>query len=211
MAKGPSIAVLCAFALGGFSGFVRGEEPSSSPEASPASTNSTAPESQSSETGKVRSVTYTSTNKASHSTPRSRIGVLSPDELKKSADLDLPVTVETLSTGRKVEGLAEMADRLADVRITNPNSYAIFFPGRRYLGNVTATVTWKTRKGGEWVISGRDWCGTGVQDWVIPPGASIDVLLWLSSNLGPQQQLLSTFYRRDKPSVQSECLLYEHK
>lgn len=212
MGKGASIAVLCAFALGGFSGFVRGEEPSSTPEAVPADTSPAAPESHSAETGKAKSFshTYTYTHRAAEP-PRSRLSDVSPEDLKKTAELDHPVTVEILSTARKVEGLTNIADRLVDVRITNPNPYALFFPGRRYLGNVTAKLTWKAWKDGQWVKAGSDWCGTGVQDWVIPPGASTDVLLWLAPNLGSQQQLLSTFYRLDKPSVQSDCLLYEHK
>jgi len=210
MAKSPTIAVLCAFALGGFSGFVRSEEPSSTRETASADTSEAAPETRSAETGKAKSFSHTFTHRAPEQ-PRSRLSDLSTEEFKKTADLDHPVTVEVLSTGRKVEGLTDIADRLVDVRITNPNPYGILFFGRQYRENKTVKLTWNTWKDGHWVRAGRDWCGTGVRDWVIPPGGSIDVLLTLASDLGSQQQLLSTFYRLDKPSVQSDCLLYEHK
>lgn len=207
MGKGASIAVLGLFLLGCPSAFLLGEEPPPTRETSPAVTSLTAQEASPSETGKPQAFNRTYSRQPSDPTKSPLEGLSAED---KTSELDRPVTVEILGAGRKVEGLADVADRLVDVRITNPNPYRVFFFGRQYLDNKTATLTWNTWKDGQWVRAGRDWCGTGVRDWHVAPGASIDVLLWLSPNLGAQQ-LLSTFYRADKPSVRSDCLLYERK
>ncbi len=209
MARASATAAFCLFALGGSAGcLLAGEPPDPTPQVPPA--NLTGQESTPAETGKTRSFNSIYSHRPSDP-PKSRRDNFSEEEWKKTTELDRPVTVEILSTGRKIEGLAEAAERLVDVRITNPNPYGIFFFGRQYGENKTVTLTWNTWKDGHWVRAGRDWCGTGVRDWDIPAGGSIDVLLSLSPNLGPRQQLLSTFYRADKPSVQSDCLLYEHQ
>jgi len=63
---------------------------------------------------------------------------------------------------------------------------------------------------GNWVDAGWDWCGTGVRDWDIEAKGSIEVMLYLHPELS-DQQILGRFYRADRPSTQSDCLLYEKK
>lgn len=138
----------------------------------------------------------------------SRLYKLKPEEYKKSADLDAPVAVTILSTGRLVKGLEKIQDRIVDVRVTNPNPYAIFFQGRQYLDNKTIKPVWGALKDGEWKIVGWDWCGTGIRDWEIEPHGSIDLMLYLHPDL-PEQRIYGRFYRVSQPSVQSEYLLYE--
>jgi len=138
----------------------------------------------------------------------SRLYKLKPEEYKKSADLDTPVAVTVLSVGRVVKGLEKIQDRIVDVRVTNPNPYAIFFQGRQYLDNKTIKPVWGALKDGEWKIVGWDWCGTGIRDWEIEPHGSIDLMLYLNPDL-QEQRIYGWFYRVDQPSVQSEYLLYE--
>jgi len=140
--------------------------------------------------------------------PQSRLSELRPEDYKKSADLDVPVIVTVLSVGRVVKGLEEIQDRIVDVRVTNPNPYAIFFQGRQYRDNKTIKPGWGTRKDGEWKIVGWDLCGTGIRDWEIEPHGSIDLMLYLHPDL-KEQRIYGRFYRVDQPSTQSECLLYE--
>lgn len=145
---------------------------------------------------------------ASSSRHKSRLDHFSQDELKKSADLDFPVTITILSLGRTVEGLEDIKDRIIDIRITNPNSYSIFFQGRQYKDNKTIKPIWNKLKDGQWVLAGADWCGSGVRDWDIEANGSIDVMLYLHPEL-EEQQILGRFYKADQPSIQSNCLLYE--
>jgi len=147
---------------------------------------------------------------AANSLSQSRLDKLSPSELNKYAELDSPVTVIVLSVGRLVQGLEDIKERIVDVRITNPNPYSIFFQGRQYRENKTIKPKLNKLKDGKWTLAGRDLCGRGVRDWVIEPNASIDVMLSLDPEL-KEQQLVGTFYRVDKPSIQSDCLLYEKK
>lgn len=140
--------------------------------------------------------------------PKSRLSELRLEDYKKSADLDVPVIVTVLSVGRVVKGLEEIQDRIVDVRVTNPNPYAIFFQGRQYRDNKTIKPVWGARKDGEWKIVGWDLCGTGVRDWEIEPHGSIDLMLYLHPNL-KEQRIYGRFYRVDQPSTQSECVLYE--
>lgn len=140
--------------------------------------------------------------------PTSRLDGLTADQLKKTADLDQPVMVTIRSVGRTIESLGESKVRIIDVRITNPNPYAIFFQGRQYLDNKTIRPGWGTLKNGEWKIIGWDWCGTGIRDWEIEPRGSIDVMLCLHPDL-EKQRIYGLFHRVDRPSTQSECLLYE--
>lgn len=140
----------------------------------------------------------------------SKLDSFTPDDLKKTEELASPVTVTILSLGRSVEGLEEIKDRIIDVRIVNPNLYAVFFQGRQYKENTTIKPRWNTLKDGAWTLAGWDWCGTGVRDWDIEPNGSIDVMLYLHPEL-KEQQILGRFYRTDRPSIQSDCLLYERK
>lgn len=145
---------------------------------------------------------------ASSSRTKSKLDYFSQDELKKSADLDFPVTITILSLGRTVEGLEDIKDRIIDVRITNPNAYSIFFQGRQYKDNKTIKPIWNKLEDGQWVLAGADWCGSGVRDWDIEANGSMDVMLYLHPEL-EEQQILGRFYKADKPSIQSNCLLYE--
>ena len=140
----------------------------------------------------------------------SKFDNFSQDELKKAADLDIPVAITILSLGRSVEGLENIKDRIIDVRITNPNPYPIFFQGRQYKDNKTIKPIWNKLEGAQWVLAGWNWCGTGVRDWDIEANGSIDVMLYLHPEL-KEQQILGRFYKADKPSIQSDCLLYEKK
>ncbi len=142
--------------------------------------------------------------------PRSHLEKFTADELKKTADLDVPVGVEILSLGRVVEGLEDIKDRIVDVRITNPNPYPIFFQGRQYKENKTIKPGVNKLKDGKWIIAGRDLCGRGVRDWDIEPNGSIDIMLALDPSF-KEQQMFGIFYRVDKPSIQSECILYEKR
>jgi len=144
------------------------------------------------------------------SRPTSRLDGLTPDQLKKTGDLAQPVTVKILSTGRTVEGLEEIKDRIIDVRITNPNPYMIFFRGRQYKDNKTIKLGWNKLENGEWKLAGWDWCGTGVRDWEIEPKGTIDLMLYLHPEI-KEQQILGKFFKADEPSIQSDCLLYEKK
>jgi len=144
----------------------------------------------------------------SSSGPTSRLNELTLDQFKKTADLPQPVTVEILSKGRTVEGIEEIKERIVDIRITNPNPYTIFFQGRQYRDNKTIKPRWKKMEEGNWVDAGWDWCGTGVRDWDIEAKGSIEVMLYLHPELS-DQQILGRFYRVDRPSMQSDCLLYE--
>lgn len=148
--------------------------------------------------------------KASGSSSRSasRLDGLTSDQLKKTADLDIPVAVAILEKGRVVEGLEDISERIVDVRITNPNSYPIFFRGRQYMENKTIQPRWRSLKEGHWVDAGWDWCGTGVRDWDVEANGNIEVMLYLHPELS-QQQILGRFYKTDRPSIQSDCLLYE--
>lgn len=140
----------------------------------------------------------------------SRLDGLTPDELKKTGDLAQPVAVTVLSTGRPVEGLLNIKDRIVDVRITNPNPYTIFFRGRQYRDNTTIKPIWNKLEDGAWKVAARDWCGTVVRDWEIAPGGTMDLLLTLHPEL-KEQQIVGLFYKAEKPSVQSECVLYEKR
>ena len=140
----------------------------------------------------------------------SRLDKFTADELKKTAHLDVPVSVEVLGLGRVVEGLEDIKDRIVDVRITNPNPYPIFFQGRQYRENKTIKLGVNKLEDGKWIIAGRDLCGRGVRDWDIEPNGSIDVMLALDPNL-KEQQMFGTFYKTEKPSIQSECVLYEKR
>lgn len=140
----------------------------------------------------------------------SRLDNFTPDDLKKTAELDISVTITILSISRSVEGLEEIKNRIIDVRIVNPNPYPVFFQGRQYKENKTIIPRWNTLKGDVWTLAGWDWCGTGVRDWDIEPNGSIDVMIYLHPEL-KQQQILGRFYRIDRPSTQSDCLLYEKK
>ena len=140
----------------------------------------------------------------------SRLDSLSQDDLAKTTDLEVPVAVTILEKGRAVDGLEDISDRIVDVRITNPNSYPIFFQGRQYKENKTIKPRWRTLEEGHWVDAGWDWCGTGVRDWDIEANGSIEVMLYLHPKL-TQQQILGRFYKADRASIQSDCLLYEKK
>lgn len=144
------------------------------------------------------------------SRPASRLDGLTPDQFKKTSDLAQPVTVTTLSTGRTVEGIEEIKERIIDVRITNPNSYAIFFRGRQYKDNKTIKSGWNKLENGVWKLAGWDWCGTGVRDWEIEPNGTMDLMLYLHPEL-KEQQILGTFFKADEPSVQFETVLYEKR
>ena len=139
-----------------------------------------------------------------------RLQKYSQEELKKTLELDKPVVVEILSVGGAVDSLESIKDRIIRVKITNPNPYAIFVQGRQYKDNKTIKEIWKTLKNGLWADAGWDWCGTGVRDWEISPSESIDVILTLHPDL-KEQQILGRFFKQDKPSIQSDCLLYENK
>ncbi len=128
--------------------------------------------------------------------------------LKKDAELDAPVAVRIVSLGRKVEGLESIKERIVDVKITNPNPYAVFFRGRQYRDNKTIKPRWNALKDGVWTEAGWDWCERGARDWIVEPGGEIEVMLYLHSEL-KEQQILGRFYRVDNSSVQSDCLLYE--
>ena len=140
----------------------------------------------------------------------SRLDSMSQDDLAKTTDLEFPVAVTILEKGRAVDGLEDISDRIVDVRITNPNSYPIFFQGRQYKENKTIKPRWRTLEEGHWVDAGWDWCGTGVRDWDIEANGSIEVMLYLHPEL-TQQQILGRFYKADRASIQSDCLLYEKK
>jgi|GEM_PF-2956351 len=144
------------------------------------------------------------------SRPPSRLDRLKPEERAQTAELDAPVTVELLGRGRSMEGLEDAADRIEiiDVRVTNPNPYPLFFRGRHYRDHKTIAARWNRREGDGWKRVGWDWCGTGIRDWDLPAGGSLDLMLIAHRQYG-RQQILGMFYRADKPSVRSECLLYE--
>lgn len=144
------------------------------------------------------------------SRPTSRLDGLSPDQFKKASDLEQPVTVTTISTGRTVEGLEEIKDRIVDVRITNPNPYTIFFRGRQYKDNKTIKPGWNKLENGVWKLAGWDWCGTGVRDWEIEPNGTVDLMLYLHPEL-KEQQILGIFFKADEPCIQSETVLYEKR
>lgn len=94
-----------------------------------------------------------------------------------------------------------------DVRITNPNPYALLFRGRQYKDSLTIVPQWNTLKNGVWTLT-MDFCGTGVRDYEVAPNATLDLMLYLHPEF-KEQQILGRFYRIDKPSMQSDCLLYE--
>ena len=144
------------------------------------------------------------------SRPTSRFDGLAPDQLKKTGNLAQPVTITILSTGRTVDGLEDIKDRIIDVRVTNLNPYSVLFRGRQYRGNTTIVPGWNKLENESWVLAGWDGCGTGVRDWEIKPNESVDLMLYLHPSL-KEQQILGRFYRADKLSTQSDCLLYESK
>ena len=145
---------------------------------------------------------------ADNSFNHTRLHDFSANALKKSADLDFPVRVEVLSLRRCVDGLEDIKERIIDVLITNPNPYPVFFQGRQYKENKTIKPGWNKLADGRWTLAGWDCCGTHVRDWDVGPGGSIDLMLYLHPEL-KEQQILGRFYKIDKPSVQSDCLLYE--
>lgn len=140
----------------------------------------------------------------------SKLDGLTPDQLKKKADLAKPLQVSLVGIGRKIAGLADISERVVDVRLTNPNPYPVFFRGRHYRDNTTINPTWSKWENGKWTPAGWDWCSRNTRDWEIAPGASLDVMFTLHPEL-TNQQVLGTFYKSDEPSVRSECVLYERK
>jgi hypothetical protein len=140
----------------------------------------------------------------------SRLDALTPDQFKKTSDLAHPLKVTILSTGRTVEGIETIKDRIVDVRITNPNPYTIFFRGRQYKDNKTIKPGWNKLENGVWKLAGWDSCGTGVRDWDIEPNGTMDLMLYLHPDL-KEQQILGIFFKADEPSIQSEIVLYEKR
>ena len=103
-------------------------------------------------------------------------------------------------------------DRFVKVKLTNPNTYNIVFRGRQYKEDTTIKQIIKTQENGEWKITGRDMCGTHVRDWSLPAHKSIDVLLVLGPGpAGNKEQVWAVFYKKDDPTIRSECMLFEEK
>ena len=145
-----------------------------------------------------------------HFREKSRLAGLTNTELNQTADLTQPVKVEILETGVILPGLEEVSDRLILVRLTNQNSYSIFFQGRRGKNYQTIKQRWNNFEHNKWELAGWDWCGTGVRDLDVGANEQIDVLLVLHPQLG-KQQILGNFYKTGEISTQSEVLLYESK
>lgn len=137
---------------------------------------------------------------SSSSFPESRLDAFKGKEFPQNGELSKAITSSFVSQD----------DRLVIVTIKNPNDYDVFFRGRQYQKYPTIRESWKTKKDGEWKVTARDFCGTGVRDKKLEAGKSMDILITLNFP-EEKEQVWAWFYKESDPTIRSECLLFEEK